>query len=326
MSTVYFPVSKIRLTDNYMKENSNNDCVVIVKNFEISDEPGKNLSGQQIYPSTESPKESSKRISEKLNFNVLREPNIPLGLINYGENVCFFNSVIQVSNFLPLFKDYMNKLGSLVKGVAMKIRKHFRVIETSNEPVRTSNYVRYLSLKGYEPGMQYDAHECLLQLLAKIYPNIKDDCMFKFDKFESALCNDSGHTSNNDGVCIDWSLHMEDSSNIQTISGTLHQLMDPRGEYLENCRCADECQNLNTSIKAVYVTQVSDTLIIQLSFFKYSGGISKKDVPNLSIDKEISIWGNRMVLSDVIYHEGEQSHCRHYTSGVKVDETILGFG
>ena len=106
----------------------------------------------------------------------------------------------------------------------------------------------------------------------------------------------------------------------------LHQLMDPRGEYLENCRCADECQNLNTSIKAVYVTQVSDTLIIQLSFFKYSGGISKKDVPNLSIDKEISLWGNRMVLSDVIYHEGEQSHCRHYTSGVKADETILGFG
>ena len=30
--------------------------------------------------------------------------------------------------------------------------------------------------------MQYDAHECLLQLLAKIYPNINDDCMFKINK------------------------------------------------------------------------------------------------------------------------------------------------
>ena len=28
-----------------------------------------------------------------------------------------------------------------------------------------------------------------------------------------------------------------------------------------------------------------------------------------------------MVLSDVIYHEGEQSHCRHYTSGVNVNNT-----
>ena len=40
MSTVYFPVSKIHLTDNYMRESSNNDCVVNVKNFEISDELG----------------------------------------------------------------------------------------------------------------------------------------------------------------------------------------------------------------------------------------------------------------------------------------------
>ena len=28
---------------------------------------------------------------------------------------------------------------------------------TSNEPARTSSYVKYLSLQGYEPGMQYDA-------------------------------------------------------------------------------------------------------------------------------------------------------------------------
>ena len=57
MSTIYFPVSKIHLTDNYIKESSNNDCVVNVKNFELSDDLGQNLSGSQIYPSTESPKE-----------------------------------------------------------------------------------------------------------------------------------------------------------------------------------------------------------------------------------------------------------------------------
>ena len=42
----------------------------------------------------------------------------------------------------------------------------------------------------------------------------------------------------------------------------LHQLMDPRGEYLENYRSVDGCQKLNTSPKAVYVTQLSDALII----------------------------------------------------------------
>ena len=53
--------------------------------------------------------------------------------------------------------------------------------------------------------------------------------------FESALCNDCGHTKNNDGVCIVWSLYLDNSSNHQTIRGLLHQLMvEIRGEFLEN--------------------------------------------------------------------------------------------
>ena len=72
--------------------------------------------------------------------------------------------------FLPLFRDYINKLRPPVKGVAIKIKKLFSAIETLREAVRTSDYVRYLGVQHYEPGMQYDAHECLLQLLVKIYP------------------------------------------------------------------------------------------------------------------------------------------------------------
>ena len=53
----------------------------------------------------------------------------------------------------------MNKLGPPVKGVFMKIMKLSRKTETLNEHVRTSNYVRYSSLQGYEHGMQYEAHE-----------------------------------------------------------------------------------------------------------------------------------------------------------------------
>ena len=84
----------------------------------------------------------------------------------------------------------------------------------------------------------------------------------------------------------------------------LHQLIDPRGEYLENYRC-DGCQGLNTSTKAVYVTQLSGALIIQLNIFKCIRGINKKVIPNLSVDDEIVLWGNTMVLSGVIYLEGQ---------------------
>ena len=100
----------------------------------------------------------------------------------------------------------------------------------------------------------------------------------------------------------------------------LHQLMDPRGEYLESCRC-DGCQRLNTSTKAVYFTQFSGALIIQVNIFKYIGGINKKVVPNLSVDEEIVLWGNPMVLLGVIYHEGQQSDCGHYTSEFQMDNT-----
>ena len=61
--------------------------------------------------------------------------------------------------------------------------------------------------------------------------------------------------------------------------------MDPRGEYLGNYRCADSCQKLNTSTKAVYLTQLSDALILQLNTFKYIADISRK-----FIDKKISLW------------------------------------
>ena len=62
-------------------------------------------------------------------------------------------------------------------------------------------------------------------------------------------------------------------------------------------------------------------LFSKLNISIYIDGISKKLIPTLSIDKEISLLGNRMVFSGVIYHEGEQSHCGHYTSGVSMDNT-----
>ena len=78
---------------------------------------------------------------------------------------------------------------------------------------------------------------------------------------------------------------------------------------------------MNTLTKAVYVTHLSDAQIIQLNIFKYSDIISKKVFPNLSIDKEILLLGNRMAVSGIIYCEEEQSHYGHHTSGVKVNST-----
>ena len=93
-------------------------------------------------------------------------------------------------------------------------------------------------------------------------------------------------------LCIDWSLHIDNSSNVQTIRGMLHQVMEPRVKLLKNYSCLDGCQKINTSTKVVYVIKLSNALIIQLNIFKYIHGISKKVIPNLSIDEGISISGN----------------------------------
>ena len=110
ISAVYFPVSKYHLTNICMEENSNTDCVVNAKSVEISNELGQSLPELQIYPNFARNSESkslagrSKRISSKVDFNVIGYPSIPLGLINYGENICYFNSVIQVLYSLPVLK------------------------------------------------------------------------------------------------------------------------------------------------------------------------------------------------------------------------------
>ena len=114
MSTVYFPLSKYNLTNINVKETSNTDCVKNVKSVKIINELGQSLPGVQIYPNfaqnskSESLAGRSKRISSKVGFIVIR--SVELGLINYGENVCFFNSVIQDLYSLPILRNYINKL------------------------------------------------------------------------------------------------------------------------------------------------------------------------------------------------------------------------
>ena len=72
MSTVYFPASKYHLTNIFMKENSNTDCVVNMKSAEKSE----NLSALQVYPNfsqnkkSESLAERFKIISRNVDFNV----------------------------------------------------------------------------------------------------------------------------------------------------------------------------------------------------------------------------------------------------------------
>ena len=89
----------------------------------------------------------------------------------------------------------VNKSRPPVKEVAMKISKPFSEIETSDEPVRTSNYLRYLGLHLDEPWMQYDAYECLLQLLAKFTEILMMTAYLRLISYSQTSCINYGHTA-----------------------------------------------------------------------------------------------------------------------------------
>ena len=121
--------------------------------------------------------------------------------------------MIQVLYSILVFRDYINKSRPPVKGVAIEIRTHFREIETSEEPVRASNYVLYLGLQHDEPEMQYDLCECLLRLLAKFTLILMITVYLR-------LINCSQHfvlimVTPQIMMVYDWSLHLKDSSIVQ---------------------------------------------------------------------------------------------------------------
>ena len=94
---------------------------------EINNKLSQNLSELQINPSIDQNESESLEVkpqtySGKADLIVVRDQNILLGLINYGENNYFFNCVIQVLHSLPIFRDYIKQFRSPFKGVAIKIR------------------------------------------------------------------------------------------------------------------------------------------------------------------------------------------------------------
>ena len=222
----------------------------------------------------------------------VRDPNAPLGLLNLAENVCFFNSVVQVLYAIPAFRNLVQELVPDDNQAIIAIKHMFQEISNSNEPVRTSGYVQLLGLPNYIFGRQYDAHECLLEFLDRIYPIITNDCMFKVSMLESVACNrnDCDKQLDTSAIGYDIELIVEDDPTVtQTVTGILSNVENYR-ELLKGYQC-DKCKTWNTSMKRDSISQTSDILILTLKLFKTVDdfGTTVKIIPNLNIQDELSL-------------------------------------
>jgi len=256
--------------------------------------------------------------NKSIDFNITPTytNTIPLGLLNRGENVCFFNSIMQVLYALPAFCNYVHELSHSDQYV-MTIKEMFEEIANSNAPVRSSKYIRDLRLHNYVFGSQYDAHECLLQILNKIYSSVTNDCLFKISVLESTVCqsNNCQHRAERSIDMLDLELNIFPSGAVHTVTNLLNQPQIP--SPLEGYRC-DGCKVVGSCTKADLITHTSDVLIIQLKIFEYSNkhNMIKKKNPNVNIEEEILVWGN-WILHGIIFHEGDHANSGHYTCGIK---------
>ena len=248
----------------------------------------------------------------------VRDVNIPLGLLNTGDNVCFFNSVVQVLYAIPAFRNFVQELAPDNQAITA-IEDMFQEISNSNEPVRTSRYVQLLGLPNYIFGRQYDAHECLMKFLDKIYPRITDECMFKVTMLEWLVCDNCGKRIDQNVEGIDIGLNVKDAIGTQTVTGLLSHLQN--ATQLVDYKC-DQCHRVNKCTKADLISHTSDMLILNLKLFKTvdNYGTIKKITPKLNIQDELHFYGNYYSIHAIIYHEGTQANSGHYTCGVKVNE------
>ena len=88
------------------------------------------------------------QLSEIDSGNKLVE-KVPVGFKNLGQNVCFFNSVIQVLYSVDLFREHILSVNTL-DPVVLMIKELFRVIELSNTPIETYQYIQSLELPNYD--------------------------------------------------------------------------------------------------------------------------------------------------------------------------------
>ena len=261
-------------------------------------------------------------------MDVVLHQQIPLGLRNNAENVCFGNVVIQALYALPEFRAKVENCVFTSSSCGKALQRLFNKISTStrkvSDPVTTSTYFHQMGINGYEIGRQYDSHEFLTFLLDEVYQEITDNCMFRVDILDTVICEkrlDDGHICGNEvsppiNSSIALTLNV-DTTCIQSISDMLQKMM-MIPEVLSEYKC-DECSTVGQCYKTTTVTHLSDALLIQFSLFRYTNRRSIKLKPRIIIDDEISFYGSSMTLHSVIYHSGQSANTGHYTCTVKVN-------
>ncbi|XP_066930953.1 uncharacterized protein [Clytia hemisphaerica] len=255
--------------------------------------------------------------------------NKPLGLKNLGQNVCFFNSVIQSLYTIDTFREFVKTLDTNDSSI-LAIKDLFSTIESSESPIETYEFIKSIELPGYDYTQreQFDAQECVNSILNHVYQvhlnEIPEESSFRVSFLESVLCqrcnNPSERTEYYNMCRIQFPSPFSPDNSMKKLIEKLTN--DPYGELIEDYVCSN-CPIRTNATKSRTLFNVSHALIIQLVIFCYdqTTGRLKKLVPNLNIETEIeNVLLGTLELQAIVYHHGNTPDSGHYTSVVKYNE------
>uniref|UniRef100_A0A7M5XKR3 ubiquitinyl hydrolase 1 n=1 Tax=Clytia hemisphaerica TaxID=252671 RepID=A0A7M5XKR3_9CNID len=108
-------------------------------------------------------------------MNILQSRTAPLGLKNLGQNVCFFNSLVQALYSIKRLRERVRHFEINVSTPVrtMAINELFTSMTSSAVPIETYQLLPFFRIGGYDHSRfeQFDAQECLLHILKIIYPS-----------------------------------------------------------------------------------------------------------------------------------------------------------
>eukprot|EP00111_Clytia_hemisphaerica_P013015 TCONS_00038250-protein len=218
----------------------------------------------------------------------------PLGLENFGQNVCFFNSVIQVLYSVKSFREFVYQFETNIGNSGkLAIKDLFSSITSSALPIIPSfdlgpSYNEY----NHSRFQQFDAHECVTYILNQIFASQQNsssgESIFKTTSIQSILCQSCSTASEMNVFDQIFSIEFTDRFNHNSIENEISRLVsDPHGELLESLY---NCENCLTQTRATKCKQLLTYLTISLYHWFYFAMIVLQTLrENLSLTYTLKI-------------------------------------
>ena len=330
----------IQLSNSSVEENDK--CVVVGNSSSVNDidlvieQPMKLSDAEQnsILVSNE----TSDTYTLSLTRRSFLSRNFPVKLENNGVNICFFNSNLQILYSIFEFHAFIeecsllnpnNNIEDTRYNTVCLLQTIFRAMRDANEPVQTFAFIRQLNLPGYNFGLQYDAEECLTNILDKCFPNVTDS-IFCIKVNESILCEEAP-IPNTPGGCgakqDKFETHQIFKLNVQefTYQQSVQEMLNStyNFEVMDDYRCSigenNGCQKAGFCKKSTIIAELKDLIIIQLKIFNSQ---LMKIFPAIKVDQVITPFDTYELIG-ILWHHGRSMNSGHYTSMVKRNDQWL---